>query len=95
MNSKKYIFYEDIACPHFSNIGGSLGCEISLETGQKKSEWNLKSLPISISIGSSFLVLSSSLFYNIAENFKNWGRERVPAVMAKYNELSGGISNIL
>ena len=83
----------DITCPHLSSIGGSLGDEISFETGQTKSEWNLKSYPTSISIGISFFYFHSSLFFKIFDNFKNAGNDKVPAVTAKYNELLGGISN--
>lgn len=78
-----------------SNIGGSLGDEISLDTGHTKREWNLKSYPTSISIGISFFYFHSSLFFKILDSFRKAGRDNVPAVTAKYKELLGGILYIL
>ena len=54
--------------------------------GQTKIEWNLKSFPISISSGNSFL-LKQSVSLEISANLMNLGNARVPAVVTTYKVL--------
>ena len=83
------------------STGGLSGPLASFETGQTKIEWYLNYFPISISIGYSFDYWSSYLSYYLVkqfikpkvifDNFKNFGRANVPAVIVTDNALSGSI----
>lgn len=55
----------DTTWPHFNNNGGFEGRVTSLVTGHTKKEWYLYSLPISISIGMSFEIISDDLAWMI------------------------------
>lgn len=69
--------------PHTSNIGGLSLVEISLDTGQMKILWNLKSWPSSTSMGNSVLVIQSSLFLMMLATLASLGRANVLAYVVR------------
>jgi len=75
--------------PHLRITGGFSLVAISLDTGQMKIEWNLKSLPKFISIGSSTRFSKNCSFpFMILKNFWNLGMPRVPTLRVMKRPLS-------